>query len=322
MSLLNFPAKISLQILKKLSLYDHINVCFAHPELSIRSFDKLLATKPTATISLKNLHRLYDQSKTERERDQCFNPKILERLRKKNCNEVIRQIMDPRMSQFFANDEILHSFKGKITILGTNEDFSKNFYQTLLRFIDKVEGNLLLVFINVKKNFNENIFAKQCAEIVSKKLRRGDKVFLVDYNKTNQNYIGCALQVSQIVKEMSNRNVATIYYSRYHVDGTRVHSLRVDSIDRMANTKTMIDMMGNKPMEFVAKKHLEKVWKAQLLASTRYIKCYNCGASRSLINGQILLDTNELAWLNCGNCALAGVCGGCCAGCEGCSEWY
>ena len=112
MSLLNFPAEVTLQVLHKISLYERINLSRTHPRFSSLCFDRTLNRK--STISLNELRQLYQQSRTEKERDQCFDPKILDRLRTNNFNEVVHMDMDPENNQFFANQKILHSFKGQI----------------------------------------------------------------------------------------------------------------------------------------------------------------------------------------------------------------
>ena len=145
MSLMKFPHKITLQFLQKIAFYDCINVCMTHPRLSRLCFDRLLDRKSTATISLKELHQLYQQSRTEKEMDQCFNPKILDRLRTNNFNELVHMNMDPENDKFFANHKILHSFRGKIVLESENEQFSKEFYWKFLDLIERIEGNSDLI---------------------------------------------------------------------------------------------------------------------------------------------------------------------------------
>ena len=95
MSLLNLPFEVTLQLLQKMSAYDRINVCMTHPRLLTICSDRLLVRNSTKTISLNELRQLYQQSRTEEERDQCFDPKTLDRLRTNNFNELVHMNMNP-----------------------------------------------------------------------------------------------------------------------------------------------------------------------------------------------------------------------------------
>ena len=284
----------------ELNLYERINVCRTHPKFSPLCFDKLWDRKSTATISLEELRQLYQQSRTEEERDRCFDPKILNRLRMKNFNEIVLMNMDPENNQFFANHKILHSFKGRIVLEGENKKFSENFYQHFLSLIDKIEGNLLLTFADLRA-FKNN-YAEQCAQILSKKLERGEKVFCVDFSLQPQHTHGFE------IKQCMN-NDFTIYYRSYLFEGNRNNFLTLQKKNSVANTETLIGMI-NKDRFIGEKQHLVRVLPllkaAALPGGGRNIECDNCGARQdSFDNGfGILLWMKEPALSNCDGCLL------------------
>jgi len=75
-----------------------------------------LQRKSTETSTRNELRQLYEQSRTENERDQCFKSNVLDRLLIKNFNEVVRLYMDPKNMHFVINDKILHYLVGGRTI--------------------------------------------------------------------------------------------------------------------------------------------------------------------------------------------------------------
>lgn len=52
------------------------------------------------TLTLNELCQLYEQSKTENERNHCFKSNVLDRLLVKNFNEVVRLCIDPKNMRF------------------------------------------------------------------------------------------------------------------------------------------------------------------------------------------------------------------------------
>ena len=310
MSLLNFPDEVTLQFLQKLNLYERINVCRTHPRLWPLCFDTLLDMSSTKTISLYELRQLYQQSRTEKERDQCFDPRILDRLRTKSFNEVVHMNMDPESNQFFANHKILHSFKGRIVLEGENEQCSDNFHQQFLSLIDKIEGNLLLMFVDVK--FPEKKYlAVQGAETLSRKLERGEKVFCIElvHLQTPKKNHGLEIQ-HRIIDGF------TIYYTSYPRNELREHSLRLQKKNSGANTETLIGMI-NEDRFMEAKQHLGKllpmVKAAELSGRGSFISCPNCDAHKEInlqvmylqkmyLQDEIYLLMFEPAWSNCAGC--------------------
>ena len=163
MSLLNFPPEVTLQIMEKLSLFNRTNLSMTHPRIMPLCFDRLLDRKSKKTITVNELRQLHQQSKTDKERDQCFNPNILDRIRMKNFNEVVHLYMDPKNDKFFSNQQILNSFQGKIVLESEKKQFSRNFCKKFLGLIDRVEGNVYLVLVDMKR-FRRQI-ADKCTDI-------------------------------------------------------------------------------------------------------------------------------------------------------------
>ena len=299
MSLLNFPDEVTLQFLQKLNLYERINVCMTHPKLFPLCFDRSLDRNSTKTILLYELRKLYQQSRTEKEKDQCFNPQILDRLRTKSFNEVVHLNMDPENNNFFANHKILHSFKGQIVLESENKQFSDNFYQHFLSLIDKIEGNLLLVFVDFFKQY-ENNYAERCAQILSRKLERGEKVFCIDFHLQQwHNTHGFDIQ-----KHMNEG--FTVYYGSCPGYKNRVHCLRILKINSVENTETLIGMIDED--RFIeAKQHLGRVLPlvkaAELPGGGGDIRCRNCFAHQSPVGNEICcIWMLEPKWSNCAGC--------------------
>ena len=308
MSLLKFPSEITFQILLKLNLHDRINVCRTHSRLSPLCFDRLLELKSKATISLKELQQLYQQSVTEKERDQCFNPKTLDRLRTNNFNELVHMNMDPRSSQFFANHKILHSFKGKIILESENEKFSEDFYQQFLSLIERTKGNLLLTLVDVKRY--ENDYAEQCAQTLSRKLKRGEKVFIMDATKTTSSYSdthgydthGCEIYTNRTFS-MQDGSVFFVTSNQNSHYKTLLSGWKKNS---GAITEKMIAMINGD--RFVAeKKLLESVLplvKAAELIEDDFFHCPNCDTALRSFVDVISISMDEPFWSNCAGCAL------------------
>ena len=328
MSLLNFPPEITLQVLQKVSLYDRINLCRTHPRLLPLCFDRLLDRNSAATISLKELRQLYQQSRTEEERDQCFNPKILDRLRTNNFNELVHMNMDPENHKFLANHKILHSFKGKIVLESENEKFSEDFYEKFLSLIDNMKGNLLLIFVDVKEYGND--YAELCAQTLSRKMKRGEKVFLMEtksYDDDPESKIDECLKNKCIFFSITGENSQ---HRTQELDSELYYFLKIPKTISGVNIETMIAMMNED--RFAAAKQLlvsvlPLVKAAELRGGGRNIGCNNCYALEgSLDDGSdsddseddalddgsdsddsedddgMMLLVNEPAWSNCVGC--------------------
>ena len=206
--------------------------------------------------------------------------------------------MDPENNQFFGNNKILHSFKGQIVLEGENEHFSDKFYQHFFSLIDKIEGNLLLTFVDVKSFANN--YAEQCAQILSKKLECGKKVFNILLNSQEQYYTH---GYSNIQHHMHDG--FTIYYVSYPYYERRMHEIQLLKINSGVNTETLIDMI-NEDRFIEAKQHLGRVLPlvraAELSGGEEDIWCGNCNSNQESTGDGIYLLMEESAWSNCADC--------------------
>ena len=250
---------------------------------------------------------MYQQSRTEKERDQCFDPKVLDRLRTKNFNEVIHLNMDPENDKLFANHKILQSFKGNIVLEGENKPFSKKFYQKFLRLIDRIQGNLLLTFVDVKEFGNR--YAKKCAQTLERKLLRGEKVFVVNFCVSISSLHSHAWEISNRHWKTEITIFLAMDWELYLQNGT--HDVQFQKISNMrANFDTMIAMISQdrfaETKQYLARL-LPVVTNALSRDGRRWVECGSCGS----IGGDSMFDFNlicflmeEPAWSNCAGCAL------------------
>ena len=306
MSLLNFPAEITLQIAHKISLFNRINLSRLHPRMlpicSYRSLDR----NSTKTISLKELHQLYKEARTEKEKDACSNPKILDRLRIKNVNEVVYLCMDPENEQFIVKHNILQSLKGKIILTGENEKFSDIFFQKFLDVIDRLDGNLFIAFLNVYYESFENLNVEHTGEIISNKMERGDKVYIIDFQeqrKKSSDWIA-----SDILLAMED--YFSIHYMSYitkRESKERHHFIELNFEKSVEDTKILINMMDD-DIFLELKQHLVKILPILEERTATWQEgenlCGKCDAKTYLYMSQLLLDVFEPDWSNCTGCVL------------------
>ena len=64
-------------------------------------------------------------------------------------------------NQFVTKCKILHSLKGKFLLEGEREKLSVNFVEQFLWLLERLEGTLLLVFVDVKQLGEKD--TKHCA---------------------------------------------------------------------------------------------------------------------------------------------------------------
>ena len=282
-----------------------------HPRLYPLCFDRSLDRKSTATLSLKQLRQLYQQSRTEREKDQCFNPKILDRLRTNNFNELVHMHMDPENDPFFANLKILHSFKGTIVLENENEPFSKDFYEKFLSLIDGIEGNLLLTFVDIRKYRNN--FADRCAQILSRKLKRREKVFLMVVNETISVVMSHAYEISESVFIPRQEKLFFASYrnrqSQYRNDRNsqpRTYDLRLPRTNCGADIETLIAMINGD--RFVAEKQhlvsiLSLIKDGDFPRTGRKHRCDDCLATvGQSFDKRMWFAMDEPEWSDCVGC--------------------
>ena len=293
-----------------MNLVDRINLSMTHTRLSPLCFDRSFNRKSTETLTPDELRQLYEQSRTETERNQCFKSNVLDRLLLKNFNEVVRLYMDPKNKLFVANDKILHSLKGKFILEGERVKFSEIFIKKFLFLLERAEGTILLGFVDVEQFGANN--TKRCARILSSKLRRGQRAYCIDFGKTmGQDFgeISCAQQIYNCMYEhpwLTN----TIFYRSYSlIDINRCLDLCFDKRNIVANIKELIDMINGDSLLHISKQHLRKVLAlleaTELAGGWRDIDCNNCG---SQLDGagdlRALIEIDEPAWSNCSGCEL------------------
>ena len=318
MSLLQFPCEVTFQIIRKLDYFNRLNLSVTHSRLIPLCFDRLLNRN---FLTVNELLIVHQQSKNEKERDECFNPKILDRIRMKNFNEVVHLRMDSKNIQFFANNKILNCFDGKIVLEGENEEFSDVFYQTFISLLDRIEQNICLVLVDVK-NVSKT-FAEDCAIILSSKLQVGKKVSCINVCKTIRINDSLGREIYQGI----GMDDLTMYYDSESSDGSRDHYLQFKKKNSATNMKTLIHKFNedktliyklnddktliskfNKDRLKEEKQHLVSVLPlvkaAELPGSGRRVLCGQCGAVESSIGNQIWIWIKEPDWSNCSDCLL------------------
>ena len=248
MSVLNFPWEVTLQFIQKMNYIKRYNLSIAVPRLSPLCFDRTVDRKSMKTITLNQLHQWFKQSSTDEERKLCFEANIFDRLRISNFNEVIHLHMDSDKNERFAdNPKILQSLKAKIVLDGETEDLSQEFWDVFLCLLDKVEGDFLLAFMNVKSF--ENINLERYKEIISRKRNRGDKFYSISYHCNLTGY------GSPLV------GTSSFFYFRGDRDDDRDVRIICHSIDLMRKrsleiTKLVIEMINDVNKISDCKRHL------------------------------------------------------------------
>ena len=304
MSLLNFPPEVILQFLQKMNVYDRINLSLAHTGLSPLCFDscslKLLDRNYMKTITLNELRQLYEESRTENERDQCFKSDILDRLEIKNFNEVVHMYMDLKNEPFLANGKILHSLGGKLFL--EKEKFSVAYVEQFLRLLERTEGNLLLGFVDIEQFGAKN--AERCARILSSKLKRGQKVYFIEIIVDLEFGSNCAAQI----KHCMDNTFTVLYTYNYLMEISKQHSLFIDKRNSLADTKELIGMINDEDPIIEARDHLEDIVPlleaAELSGGMREIVCRNCLGSQEVTDDELMITVYQPDWFYCRSCKL------------------
>ena len=306
MSLLNFPAEITLQIAHKISLFNRINLSRMHPRMLPICSYRLLDRNSTKTISLKELHQLYKEARTEKEKDACSHPKILDRLRIKNVNEVVYLCMDPENEQFIAKHNILQSMKGKIILKGENGKFSDLFFQTFLDVINRLDGNLFIAFLNVNFESCENLNVEHTGEIISNKRERGDKVFVIDFQEQREKNKGNI--ADDILLAMDD--YFSIFYQSFITNREskeRNHYIELNFETSVEDTKILINMMDD-DIFLELKHHLVQILAILEERTATWQEgtnlCGECDAKTKLRRPQLHLDVFQPDWSDCTGCVL------------------
>ena len=307
MSLLTLPPEVLLQVIQKMNLVDRINLARSHTALAPLCFDRLLKRKSTDTLTLDELLQFYQQSRTENERDQCFKTNVLDTLQIKNFNEVVRLYMYRRNRKFLLNDKILLSLKGKIVLEGEKEEFSEGFQETFLLLLDTAEINastnaLLLAFVDVE-HYGSN-FSECCAKVLYDKLERGQKVYFIDFHKTQ--WRKYAFHIEYFMRDKYRLDF-NIYYLSYLITSRadRNHYLAIDTRNSLKNVKELMDMVNGDDL-LETKQHLEKVLplvkRAAFHDGVMDNECDYCSAGLSSDEALVKLHIVEPDWSNCAGC--------------------
>ena len=319
MSLLNLPSEATLALFQKMDLLSRTNLTMTHTRLASLSFDRLLQRNSTKTLTLNELCQLYDQSRNENEIGQLLKSNVLDRLLIKNVNEVVHLYMDPKYERLVASDKILdkilHSLNGRFILEGEEEKFRPSFVSQFLSLLERAEGTLLLAFVNVKR-FGA-IHAKRCAQILSNKLTRGQKVYCIEHLKTSWGSLNsCGVQIYECLEQVykfNNSNFTIFYQSSQFptllFPTTRGHNVFIDQRDSVANTKVentteLINLItGDSLIE--EKQHLVNVLALVENSGSpgrqRNILCGKCSAHQNLNDAGLLLVIIDQFWYNCGD---------------------
>ena len=306
MSLLSFPPEVTMQIIQKMNLFDRLNLSLAHTNLSPLCFDRSLQRKSAGTLTLNELRLLYEQSKTEHEKDQCFKSKVLDRLLIKNINEVVRLYVDPRNEQFVANGKILHSLGGTFLLEAEERKFSATFVGQFLSLLERAQGTLLLAFVDVE--WLEEKHGERCARILTNKLERGQNVYCLGFCTTMWPECSCMAQI-RFFMEDPFKNFTIRYQSdlTISISPDRSHYLCIDKRNSVANAKEMFDMINGDSL-LDEKQHMGKfvavVEAAALPGGWKDIKCWDCFAEQASLDLEMELVIYEPRWSNCVGCEL------------------
>ena len=281
-----------------------------HTRLTTVCFDKLLERKSKATITLNELYQLHHQSRTDKERDLCFSPNILDRLRIKNFNEVVRLSMDHGPDQFLC--KILNSLKGKIILEGENEKFAQEFCERFLQLLGIIDGDVFLAFLNVK-SFGKR-HALYCEKILEIKIERGHKVYFINFCKEIKLKQSFAMDIMNCREWLQSYTVDfTIDSCVYDEDingnvGFGRHYLELGKRDSSANTKMLFDLFNEKNCLTETKQYLGRflplLEASELSGLGRTVQCDNCVSRVSVVPSRISIEIFEPDWSNCVGCTL------------------
>ena len=300
MSLLNFPPEIILTVLRKINLIKRHNLAMTHSKLAPLCFDRTLDRKPRRIITLNELHQLFVHSRTEEEREICFKAEVFDKLYIHNFKEVVHLFMDPNKNEIFANNpKILQYFKGKIVLDGENEHFCEEFYRIFLLLLARVEGNLLIAFVNV--NYFENLNQEHFRNIISRRCKRGEDSYSICYNcDTDNNYF-------QI---LGFQFIFSYVYDSNH----EFHCIRLSRKKTcVKETKLVIEMINQEyrlsPSIPALEKFLPLLERCQLVTQNLegdlfYELCENCEAELYFMNNDdiIFMSMMQPFWSNCDDC--------------------
>ena len=147
------------------------------------------------------------------------------------------------------------------------------------------------------KSFGRNN-VEQCAQTLSKKLDREEKVFCIEFNLQPRFY-SLGFEIQQRINDGF-----TIYYRSYPSFEQREYALTLQKINSGANTETLIGMI-NEDRFIKAKQHLGRVLSqvkaAELPGGEGNVFCDSFLAEQLIVN-RIFIWMYESAWSNCADC--------------------
>ena len=270
----------------------------AEPSLASLCFDQTIDRKPRGTITLNQLHQWFLHSKTEEEREICFKAVVFDRLCINNFKEVVHLFMDPNRNEIFANNpKILQSLKGKIVLDGENEDFCAEFFRIFLLLLARLQGDLLIVFVNVKSY--ENLDQMGYCEVIARKRDCGEKNFLITYN--------CGNDVQIRLGEHQPFSYTYLGREEYHA----IHIIK--KITCVEETKLVIEMINEDQMLSNILPQCKLYMPTFLPTLDRYkledigpdglfAKDCECDAALLAYDNFITVEMRATNWSNCDDC--------------------
>ena len=117
--------------------------------------------------------------------------------------------MASKNKQLITNENILYSLEGQF-VLGEKKNFTVKFVEQFLCLLERAEGNLLLLFVDVEPLGVNN--AKECAQILSNKLKRGQKVHCMDFCRTINRRNSCPMQIYICIENYFKFTIICIYF--------------------------------------------------------------------------------------------------------------
>ena len=296
MSLLDLSPYISLDYMRKLSLFNRIKLYTVNSRLGRLCFDRTVERKPMETISLNELHQLYENSGSEKEKNRCLDHVVVKRLRTKNLNEIIHLYMNPDNEEFFTNQNIQKFLKkGPLVLEGENDNFSAAFFEKFLDLLDKTEGDLLVALLYIKSF--ENLNADRFNNIITRKWKRGDKSYFILLSQHGDIFNSEFDAESWPLME----DMATVVYCHHlHSDGTKEHNIvisrRMTSLK--ASTEAMINIVNQDNRFEDCRQMLEKLLPLEFPSV-----CFDCRYHELQEVNYVHLSIHEPEWSICANCA-------------------
>ena len=267
------------------------------PRLAPLCFDRSIEIFSTESITLDELKQMYKRSVLETKK---YSYTYLRKLQIKNFNELVHLHMNPENEQFISDistKKLLQCLKGKIILDGKNENCSTLFFQKFLDLLAQVEGNILLVFVNIEPEIKNMDYALYLHTMLQKN-GRGDTtdIIYLNANFNNKMPLDVAFSFSYGMNE-SNKMVGLCH--------VRI-SPRENSV---AKTKQVIEMIDEDDSLLECKQHLVNkilplVEKREIPESEEFLNCESCESF--IFNDAFTLEL----WLeypahsNCANCML------------------